>query len=243
MHKPIIGITCNTTLVEGTAQPGITRTFVNTDYIEAVALAGGVPLLLPSISDPALICEQVLAIDGLILSGGPDIDPLLYGEEPLAKLETVNKNRDHYELSVIQQAAKLKKPILGICRGIQFINVAFGGTLYQDLSYIDNCTIKHSQTTTQRNDLWHSVTVKSSSKLAQIIGQNELLVNSYHHQAVKTVAPDFTIVARAKDQVIEAIERPGEHFVLGIQWHPELLAKQNAFMLSLFQTLVTKAKQ
>lgn len=241
MRKPIIGITCNTLLVDGAVQPGITRTFVNTPYIDAVALAGGIPLLLPPVTDSALIFDQVRAVDGLILSGGPDIDPLLYKEEPLTNIGTVNHARDQYELQVVQAADKLKKPLLGICRGIQMINVVYGGTLYQDLADIDGCNIKHFQSVSQFNTLWHSIDIEPTSTLAQIIGKNELAVNSYHHQALKTVAPGFTVTAYAKDRVIEAIERQGNHFILGVQWHPELLAEKYAAMLSLFQALVKQA--
>ena len=228
-------------LVEKAVQPGITRTFVNTAYINAIALAGGIPLLLPPVTDPALIREQVSAVNGLILSGGPDIDPLLYKEEPLKKLGNVSHARDQYELLVIQTADKLKKPMLGICRGIQIMNTFYGGTLYQDLSYINGCNIKHMQTANRFDALWHSINIEPASFLAQILGQKELIVNSYHHQAVKTVAPGFTVTAHAKDNVVEAIERQGTHFVLGVQWHPELLAQKYPAMLSLFQTLVTQA--
>lgn len=243
MHKPRIGITCNTLLVEGAVQPGITRTFVNSAYIESIALAGGIPFLLPPVQDLELIRGQVSTVDGLLLSGGPDVDPLLYGEEPLLKLETVNKARDAYEVALIKEAGQARKPLLGICRGIQMINVAYGGTLYQDLSYSKDCRIRHAQATTQSTDLWHHVEIGESTILAQIIGQKEMLVNSYHHQAVNKAAPGFIVAAQAKDQVVEAIERPGDHFVLGVQWHPELLTRQNPLMLSLFQAFIAQAKK
>ncbi len=241
MRKPIIGITCNTLLVDGAIQPGITRIFVNTPYVDAISLAGGIPLLLPPVTNPTLICDQVSTVDGLILSGGPDVNPLLYKEEPLTNLGTVNHARDQYEVQVVQAAEKLNKPLLGICRGIQMINVVYGGTLYQDLSDIDGCNIKHLQSVSQFNALWHSVDIQPTSMLAQIVGKNKLIVNSYHHQALKTVAPGFAVTAHAKDNVIEAIECQGNHFILGVQWHPELLAEKYTVMLSLFQDLVKRA--
>lgn len=240
MRKPIIGITCNTLLAEGTVLPGMIRAFVNTDYVNAVTKAGGIPLLLPPAIDSAVAKEQVMAVDGLIMSGGPDVDPQLYGEEPLEKLGCINHSRDKYELSVIKAAAQLKKPILGICRGIQILNVAYGGTLYQDVSLIEGANLKHFQAVTERDALWHTVTVTPDSTLASILGEESILVNSFHHQALKTAAPGFNITAYSKDGVIEAIELPGDHFVLGVQWHPEMIAEKHPAMLALFETLVKK---
>ncbi|EGO64975.1 gamma-glutamyl-gamma-aminobutyrate hydrolase family protein [Acetonema longum] len=240
-RKPIIGITCSTIPMEGAVTSGIARACVNMDYITAVTLAGGVPLLLPPITDETIVREQILAIDGLILSGGPDVDPLLFGEEPLEKLGTVNHYRDRHELLAIQAAEDSRKPMLGICRGIQMLNIAYGGTLYQDLSQIEGCSIKHSQTTAQRDALWHTADLEPASALAGILGQTQLPVNSYHHQALKAVAPGFNVTARSKDGVIEAIERPGELFVLGVQWHPEILAATNPAMLALFRAFIHAA--
>lgn len=241
LRKPVIGITCNTLLAEGTVLPGMIRAFANTDYIDAVTKAGGIPILLPPVASPAVISEQVAAVDGLIMSGGPDVDPQLYGEEPLEKLGCVNHVRDEYELLVVKAAAQLKKPILGICRGVQIINVAYGGTLYQDISQIEGTSIKHFQAVTQRDALWHTVTIKPASTLASIIGEDNILVNSFHHQALKTAAPGFNITAYSKDGVIEAIELSGDHFVLGVQWHPEMIAKKYPAMLALFEALVKHA--
>lgn len=240
-RKPIIGITCNTMPMEGTVMPGMARAVANMDYITAVTMAGGVPLLLPPVTDETVVREQVLAVDGLILSGGPDVDPLLFGEEPLEKLGTVNHYRDRHELLAVRAAEDSRKPMLGICRGIQVLNVAYGGTLYQDLSQIEGCGIKHFQTTAQRDALWHTVDLEPASALTRILGQTELRVNSYHHQALKTVAPGFNVAARAKDGVIEAVERPGDFFILGVQWHPEILAATNPAMLAIFQTFVHAA--
>lgn len=241
MHKPIIGITCNTQLVDGAIQPGIARTFVNSPYINSVVLAGGIPILLPPVTSKEVISAQIAAIDGLILSGGPDINPLLYKEEPLLHIGTVNHARDEYELSLLAAAEQQQKPTLGICRGIQMLNVFYGGTLYQDLSEIEGCTIKHMQSGSRFDALWHSVEITSASSLSQILGKTDIVVNSYHHQALKTVAPGFSISARAKDNVIEAIERQSGHFVLGVQWHPELLTEKYKETLPLFQALIKHA--
>lgn len=243
MIKPIIGITCNTLWVEQSPMPGITRSAVNNSYITAVIKAGGVPLLLPPAADPEIVRAQVERIDGLILTGGPDVAPQLFGEEPLAKLGTVNHLRDAYEMLVIKAAEEFGKPMLGICRGVQIINVAYGGALYQDLSYIGSSHLSHFQTVTQNDVLWHTITVEPSSALARIVGHSQFAVNSYHHQSVKTVAPGFTVTALSPDGVIEAIERPGNPFILGVQWHPELLAECNQPALALFQALVREARE
>ena len=221
--------------------PGLTRTYVNSDYVIAVTLAGGTPLLLPPVADSAVARAQLAIVDGLLLTGGPDVDPLLYGEEPLAKLGAVNHRRDRYELELVTGAEEAKKPMLGICRGVQIINTAYGGTLYQDLSYSSDYRLNHFQSGAERDVLWHTIDIDPSSSLARIVGSASLAVNSYHHQAVKVAAPGFQVTALSKDGIIEAIERPGDHFVLGVQWHPELLAANIPAMLALFQELVRQA--
>ena len=243
MRKPLIGITCNSLPAEGNIMPGMTRNLVNTDYISSVELAGGVPLLLPLISGYDSVLSQVAAVDGLILTGGPDIDPLLYGEEPLAQIGTVNHERDRYELLVIQAADELAKPVLGICRGIQMLNVAAGGTLHQEVALIEGCKLSHFQTAAQRNILWHSVNIAPASRIAGIVGVGRQMTNSFHHQSVKAVAPGFAATAHSQDGVIEAIERPGNRFVVGVQWHPELLSASTPAMLALFRALAEQAGQ
>ena len=241
VSKPLIGITCNSLPAEGNIMPGMIRNLVNNDYITSVELAGGVPLLLPIVFGYESALAQLSAVDGLLLTGGPDVDPWLYGEEPLAQLGTVNHARDRYELSVIKAADELKIPVLGICRGVQMLNVAAGGSLYQEISLIDGCNLKHFQTTAQRDVLWHSVTTEADSALAGIVGAGKLQVNSYHHQAVKAAAPGYVVTARSQDGVVEAIERQGSRFVVGVQWHPELLSASVPSMLALFRALVVHA--
>lgn len=241
MRKPLIGITCNMIPMEGNVMPGMTRSFVNDDYISSVVLAGGVPLLLPPVDGWESVVSQVAALDGIILSGGSDVDPALYGKEPLAPIGMVNPARDRYELLVIKAADEQEKPLLGICRGVQMLNVAAGGTLHQEVALIEGCNLKHFQATAQRSAFWHSVNVEPGSRLAGMIGAGRQPANSFHHQAVKTVAPGYVVSARSQDGVIEAIERPGERFVVGVQWHPELLAAVAAPMLALFGALVEQA--
>lgn len=242
MNKPLIGITCNTTIIEGEVFTGRGRTFVNSDYVASIVRAGGTPLLLPPVLDEAVIKAQVESLDGFVFSGGPDVDPLLYGEEPDSQLGVVNHERDTYEKRLVQLAGELGKPMLGICRGAQIINVACGGSLYQDIVKLDACTIKHMQSSVQRDALWHSAVIEPASKLAAVLGEHKLLVNSYHHQAIKTPAPGFAVVARAQDGTVEAVEREVGPWTIGVQWHPELLSANHASMLALFETLVREAR-
>ena len=241
MRKPVIGITTNLAAAENTVMTGLFRAFVGADYIQSVVRAGGIPLLLPPVMDPALAYDQLAAVDGLILSGGADINPLLFGEEPIEQLGTVDDCRDRFELELARLAAELKKPVLGICRGVQVLNVAYGGTLFQDLGQIEGGCIKHSQSTTYRDSVTHTVTVEPGSALADILGAETVPVNSFHHQSLKAVAPGLYVAARSQDGVIEAVESRGEHFVLGIQWHPELLTEKYPAMLALFEALVKVA--
>ena len=241
MRKPVIGITANSLFSEGGTFPGMERVYVNQSYIHSVLLAGGIPVLLPTVEGELAIREQLLRVDAVLLSGGSDINPLLFGEEPDAKLEFVLPDRDEYELHLTTFAYQMRKPLLGICRGIQVINVAFGGSLYQDIStQSPNCTLKHSQSS-RRDFAGHTVDVSPDSLLHQILGKASLPVNSFHHQAIKIIAPGFSINAMSRDGIIEGIEKQGESFMLGVQWHPEMLVDTYPVMLELFKRLTTEA--
>jgi putative glutamine amidotransferase len=243
MHKPVIGITANSLFSENGAFPGMERVYVNQSYLHSVEKAGGIPVLLPTVSSDSDITEQLGRVDGVILSGGCDINPLLFGEEPVTKLEFVLADRDEYEIALTRLSYQSGKPLLGICRGIQVLNVAFGGSLYQDIhSQAANCCLKHSQSS-RRDFAGHTVDIMPGSLLHDIIGKTALPVNSFHHQAVKDVAHDFITTARARDGIIEAIEKPGKRFLLGVQWHPEMLVDSYPVMLELFKRLVGEAKK
>lgn len=241
MRKPIIGISGGIMIDEGGKTPGYERAVINDDYIQSVVLSGGVPLMLPIVYDETLVRRQVEVIDALILSGGIDVNPILYGEEPRERLGTISPKRDKFDMTLIKVALELNKPILGICRGHQILNVANGGSLYQDLSYIEGCYIKHSQGSAP-TIATHTVDITPGTKLYHIIG-DKVITNSFHHLAVKEVAPGFRIVALAKDGVVEAIEKEGNGFVLGIQWHPERNASEDPMMLKIFEALVNEAKK
>lgn len=243
MKKPVIGITADSLFSEGGTFPGTERVFVNQSYIYSIQKAGGIPLILPTVQQEESASEQILRIDGLICSGGNDINPLLFGEEPHAKLGFVLPDRDEYELKLIRLAYSARKPILGICRGIQVINVAFGGTLYQDLcAQRPDRVLKHSQSS-RRDFAGHTTDIVPGTLLQQILGVPSLPVNSFHHQAVKDPAAGFVINATARDGIVEGIEYAGEPFVLGVQWHPELLVDSYPVMLELFRRLVAEAEK
>jgi putative glutamine amidotransferase len=216
--------------------PGMERAYVNYDYVQAITMAGAVPILLPVISDEQSIRKQIELVDGLLLSGGCDINPLCYNEEPCKELGFILPEVDEHQLAIVRIATELGKPMLGICRGIQILNVAFGGTLYQDVLQVPT-TIKHTQRT-QRHVPGHTVNIVQDTIMSSIFNKTAILTNSFHHQAVKNVAPGFIVNARSEDGVIEGIERPGDVFTLGVQWHPEMMAGKYPDMLKLFRKFI-----
>ncbi len=227
-----IGITGNIMADQSGPFPGYNRAYVNNDYIQSVSEAGGVPFILPVIQETALVKEQVSHVDGIILSGGQDIDPLFYGEEPLQALRKTFPDRDAYEKELILTAVALEKPILAICRGMHMLNVTYGGTLYQDLTHASFADIKHDQEKDPPLKT-HHVSFEKGTRLHSLFGDSAR-VNSFHHQIIKETAPSFKAAAYAKDGAIEAIERTGELFVVGVQWHPEMLTKKHEDMKKLF---------
>ncbi len=241
MRKPIIGISGSLITDEGGMIPGYERVSLSNDYVQSVVRAGGIPYIIPVVYDDEVIKAQIKNVDGLIMSGGQDVDPMLYGEEPCKELGRLMPKRDKFDICVIKNAIELKKPILGICRGEQILNVANGGSLYQDLKFIEGSYIKHNQGHLPDHPT-HTVTIEENSKLYSIFGK-EIIVNSFHHLAVKAVAPGFKAVAYSKDGVVEAIERDGDLFVVGVQWHPEMLSASYENMQKIFTKLIEEAKK
>jgi microsomal dipeptidase-like Zn-dependent dipeptidase/anthranilate/para-aminobenzoate synthase component II len=245
-HKPVIGITGNygeltCKLAEG--------------YYKSVERAGGVPVIIPPLSDTDVIINTLEHLDGLILSGGADYDPHYAGEEPCPLLGTINEERDLPELFITQLAYNRQLPILGICRGIQTLAMALGGHVCQDISLSPNPSpkregsINHSQEE-ERNVATHTVTVEKNSLLSRIykkeqqcsmfnVQRSMLSVNSFHHQAVDETGPRFRVIARSDDGIIEAMESTEYKSILGVQWHPECLDDG----LPIFQWLVGEARQ
>lgn len=210
---------------------------LNKDYLDAVVAADGLPVILGIGNNDNLIKKYINRIDGLLLTGGLDIDPLLYGESPIPALRKNDPERDSFELKICREAYKNRIPILGICKGCQLINVAFGGTLYQDLITQRDRVIKHEQSAPR----WyptHRIKINKETVLYKLISLDEITVNSLHHQAVKDIADNFIIAARAEDGVVEAIEIKWDGFVLGVQWHPEVLWQQSKAAAVLFDGFI-----
>ena len=194
--------------------------WINPLYLGGVETAGGLPVLLPLSREEGQWEEYLSHFDGFVFTGGQDIDPALFGQEKIPECGYQAPLRDNQELYMLRRLLELDKPVLGICRGIQAINVAAGGTLYQDLPAQRPSPVIHRQS--KPYDLpHHQVEILPGTRLHEIIGHRRLSVNSMHHQAVLDVAPGFVVSALAEDGVIEAIEQPEKRFFLGVQWHPE----------------------
>lgn len=211
---------------------------VGYNFTDALLAAGAVPIILPINTDEQVVKAQLSRVDALILSGGHDLNPLRYGEEPHKLLGETFDERDTFDFLLIAEALRRKMPVLGICRGMQILNVFCGGTLYQDNSLAPTYYVKHVQghSPSYRS---HTVNFSAGSQLAAIFGA-KTLVNSFHHMSVAKAAPDFKVTAHAADQIVEAIERQEGSFAMGVQWHPELLW-QDEQMLEIFRLLISKS--
>ena len=234
--NPVIGISTNFLTVDKGKFLGMERIYVNKDYVDAVNKAGGVPLLLPPVEDAETVCRYVRLCDGFILSGGGDINPALYGEIPHPKLEEFHSTLDRSQWLLTQEILRADKPLLAVCRGVQLLNVVQGGSLWQDVSAIDHPVMLHSQFS-PRGDLFHPVDIAQDSILHRLFG-DKLEVNSFHHQCLKDPGKGLEITATAPDGIIEAVEMPDHRFVIGIQWHPEMLLTASDTMLPLFRQLM-----
>ncbi len=228
MKRPVIGITCNflpdlpDTVKSGIAALGQSWELVAQDYVGAVERAGGIPVILPVHADFSRNAELLSRLDGVIVSGGHDVSPMLYGQRFDAKCGLLDTPRDAYELALTRRAMSLDLPYLGICRGIQIFNVAHGGTLYQDLPSAG--FQPHSIWSGDRRNATHAVRFPDGSPLAKIFGSDEIWVNSFHHQAIKVLAPALKAAAiSAGDGLIEGAYRPDKTFALAVQWHPEMM--------------------
>lgn len=240
MDKPIIGILGRIEIAKEDKVIGFEKSYVSKEDVEAIEISGGIPIILPVLLKEDNLYQQIKMINGLLVPGGGDINPLIFGEEPIEKQGFVFEEIDNFDIKAIHIADKLDIPILGICRGMQIINVAFGGTLYQDLSDIKGCYVKHDQEA-RRDFSNHTITIKTGTILYTLIGNNTV-TNSYHHQAIKDVAHDFTVCAMAKDGVIEAIEKEDtSHFVMGVQWHPEMMINSHNEMFKIFRFFIEEA--
>lgn len=218
------------------------RNYVNSAYLHAVQQAGGVPVLLPPALSSASLEQVGGGLDALLLTGGGDIDPSHFGETPHPTLYDVAPARDALELGAIARALDRRLPVLAICRGIQVLNVALGGSLYQDVATDPGTEIPHSQTEA-RDQPTHKVTVTPGSRLARVLGADDIEVNSFHHQVIRALGRGLTAVAWSPDHLIEGVELDDDsRWVLGIQWHPEHLTENFEPARRLFAALVAAAR-
>jgi putative glutamine amidotransferase len=247
INSPRIGVTAALREVtESIAQNPLGR-FMRTDldYVKSVAEAGGVPVVIPP-SVSLRVAEALLdGLDGLLLSGGPDLDPGYYGEGPIPELGTTIPEWDALEMALLRLALKRGMPIFGICRGMQILNVALGGTLYQDMpSQLGADVVNHRQTAPKCYST-HGVEVLDDSYLAEITDRQTVEVNSYHHQGIKYLADALTVAARCADGVIEGLESRdfSERWLVGVQWHPEGMRDIGSGHRNLFEAHVCAAER
>lgn len=244
-QKPVIGISAF-------SENG--RCQVNNTYVNSVRLGGGVPLVIPVTDDDAQIDVILSSIDGLVMTGGEDFDPLKwFGEEPIRGLGEVVPERDAFDVKLVRAAVAKGIPVLGICRGEQLLAVAFGGSLWQDIpSQLKDSYVKHRQSPTTGTYGTHSISIEKGSLLSRVLGnRTAAVVNSFHHQAIKQVPQGLRVVAKSADGIIEGVERSGRlapqfadggAMILGVQFHPEIITNAGSpEFLPLFQKLVEEA--
>jgi putative glutamine amidotransferase len=235
-HKvPVVGVPAVVLVDKSGAFPGTIRAYVNQDYLDAVQAGGAAPIILP-MAGPDQAEAQLSLVDGLLLPGGPDMSPLTYGEQPARALGDVYPDMDRHHIGLARAARTAGLPILGICRGLQVLNVAFGGTLHQDLNSLPGLLQQHVQLG-YRHGVSQAADLEPQSRLRQIMGHDSVGINSFHHQAVKDLAPGFRVCARARDGVIEGIETTEDAFLVAVQWHPEGMIAHHPDMLRLFRAL------
>lgn len=233
MKKPMIAVVGATASVPINPTAPVTVDFVNDAYCQAIIMAGGIPVIIP-VQDNV---EDILPrFDGLFFPGGEDVDPKLYGEEPSRFLTAMNEHTDNFAISAVKYAVAHSMPILGICRGMQIVNVALGGSLYQDLMLKNPNHALHSQRCS-RDYLTHNVHIEDNTLLVKLLGQNSIYTNTMHHQCVKDVGEGLKITAATKDEIPEAMEN-NDGSILLVQWHPEELLKTQPIMINIFKHFI-----
>lgn len=243
-RRPVIGIATQTL----PAVPGERQAcwLMGRSYIEELRKVGGVPWLIPLIPhDHDTLGEIFDRLDGVFVTGGVDVDPSRYGESKTPLCGAIDPDRDAVEIALLRHAIDRGLPVLAICRGLQILNVAFGGTLYQDVAAQVPAALRHDFFPTpeqpSRKYLAHDVAVKAGSRLGHILGDAVVPVNSMHHQAVKDLAPMLAATAHAPDGIVEGVEGTGSQFLVGVQWHPEELTETSPGMARLFSSFATAA--
>lgn len=233
--KPIIGITTFDGVNEGFHS-------VNSTYINAVFTAGGIPVTIPIIHKEEDYHRYIDILDGIIFSGGLDISPLTYNENPLREVEYISATRDKYEMGLFKAAYERRLPIIGICRGLQLTNVVLGGSLYQDLGKQVPNVLGHSPKFAISNQKYHSIKIEDGTLMKEIFGQEEIFVNSLHHQAIKDLGENLKASSYSEDGLIESIEATDNRFLLGLQFHPEALVPNFPEFVGVFEKLLEASK-
>lgn len=236
--RPIIGLTTFT------ESKGASRyNCLNSNYINAIVEAGGIPVIIPLVKDEESLLKYINIIDGLLFTGGEDISPLCYGENPIKEIGAIEHERDAYEMFLFKEAYDVNMPIMGICRGAQLINVALGGSLYQDIySQIEN-SLGHSPKGGPIDQAHHMIRIENDSKLYNIFENETIAVNSFHHQSIKDLGKGLKATAHSYDGIIEAIESMERNFILGLQWHPEAMVPKHEIFTKLFDEFVKQCSK
>ncbi len=218
---------------------------VRETYVGAIRTAGGLSIILPiADDDPELIADCLAAVDGLVFTGGGDVAPAYYGESADERCHEPDRERDLFEIHLARAALARRTPVLGICRGLQVLNVAAGGTLYQDIGCRPGTSLLHAARGEDRRKLIHAVRVLPGTRLHAIMGVAESRVTSTHHQFVKDLAPGFRLTAESvEDGIVEGLEQPDRPFLVAVQWHPERMYQDHPEHLALFRALVAAAEQ
>ncbi len=246
--RPLIGIPAQTLQAIDGIPEGLPHSWVmNSRYYLAAASAGAAPVMIPLLdADPAALRATYDRLDGLLLAGGVDMDPGTFGEPPHPRLGRTDAARDAVELALARWAIADGMPVLGLCRGLQLLNVALGGTLFQDIEAEIPGALKHDYFPTtgfERDYLAHEVSVAGGSRLHEAFGAPVVRVNSMHHQAVKEIAPALHVSARAPDGVVEAVEGGGAAYLVGVQWHPEIFEQNDPGTRRLFEHFLDAARR
>jgi putative glutamine amidotransferase len=245
MHskKPKIGLTLSETLEEPFYRWPARKPFdfIKQDYYKAIVQAGGIPILLPNVEPPETLNPLIESLDGLLITGGRDMSPSYYGQTLHPETSEPTAGRDKFELAVFEQMFESRKPIMGICRGMQLINVALGGTLFQDLTCIPRQTLTHADPE-QTAKVFHEVTILPESRLYHIINSTKIETNSSHHQVIDELGRGLKATAFAPDGIIEAIEHVDFDFMISVQWHPEAIIDREHSQ-KLFSALIEQASK
>jgi putative glutamine amidotransferase len=243
--SPLIGITTQTLQAIDGIPDGLPHSVVmNQRYYHAAAMAGAAPVLIPLLDEIEPLRAIYERLDGILIPGGVDVDPRVFGETPHERLGRIDPARDRVEIQLVKWAVEDRKPVLGLCRGLQVINVALGGTLYQDLDAEYPNAIKHDYFPNYgfpRDHLAHEVAVHDGSRLHHALAGGSVPVNSMHHQGIKALGSGLVVSATAPDGLIEAIELPNDGFVIGVQWHPEVFELSEPSSGELFRDFMAAA--